>query len=47
MFESEKDKALKENESKNKSATKSDKESALAQTDEELKLHTIIYYNTL
>jgi len=38
MFESEKDKALKENESKNKSATKSDKESALAQTDEELKL---------
>jgi hypothetical protein len=38
MFESEKDKALKENESKNKAATKSDKESALAQTDEELKL---------
>ena len=34
-------KALKENESKNKSATKSDKESALAQTDEELKLYDI------
>merc|ERR1719253_1622405 len=38
MFESEKDKALKENESKNKAATKSDKESALAATEEELKL---------
>jgi len=38
MFESEKDSALKKNESKNKSATKADKESALAQAEEELKL---------
>jgi len=38
MFESEKDKALKENESGHKSATKSDKEQALAQNAEELKL---------
>jgi prefoldin subunit 5 len=38
MFESEKDKALKENESGHKSATKSDKEQALAQNGEELKL---------
>jgi len=38
MFESEKDKALKENESKHKAATQADKEGALAQTEEELKL---------
>jgi len=38
MAESEKDKALKENESGHKSARKSDKESALAATEEELKL---------
>merc|ERR1719506_3334063 len=37
MFESKKDKALKENEIKLKSGTKTDKESALQQTQEDLK----------
>jgi len=53
MFESEKDKALKENESGHKTAKKSDKESALAATEEELKLtqdqldKAIAYYEKL
>ena len=38
MFESKKDKALKENEIKLKSGTKTDKESALQQTKEDLKV---------
>merc|ERR1719353_1355475 len=38
MFESKKDKALKENEIKLKSGTKSDKESALQQAEEDLKV---------
>merc|ERR1719182_1023092 len=38
MFESKKDKALKENEIKLKSGTKTDKESALQQTQEDLKV---------
>jgi uncharacterized protein YoxC len=38
MFESKKDKALKENESKLKSGTKTDKESALQQANEDLKV---------
>merc|ERR1719460_3274376 len=38
MFESKKDKALKENEIKLKSGTKSDKESALTQAEEDLKV---------
>jgi len=37
MFESKKDKALKENESKHKANTKTDKESALHTAEEELK----------
>jgi len=53
MFESKKDKALKENESKHKDATKTDKEGALHSAEEELKttqeqlVAAVAYYEKL